>query len=330
MASTKATSRISIDNASDDATIDPTGPQIIDFETLRDAGTSTAITVSQKGGELIGEFDIKAIARARNTDFMVSPYDIYHMEGWSVRDMTDKETMETVIGYAHSIAKNGLQEPLHVWAEEDKLWVSAGTLRLYAVLYANKNLDANIQAIPVTLAESHESNADRIVNQLTLNNTKPLTLLEQAAGIKMLIAQGWELSEICQKVNIPQGRLETLLLLSGADRAIIDMVKAGKVSNAFVLSTLKENRNSPKKALTILTKACAKAARNGAKKATKRTSGGPTSISRKMLRATVVRHSVVHHEADDEFEVTIRCKPEFASRIQAMLISEDENPELPL
>lgn len=300
--------------------------QVIDFSTLRAPTTSTALQLARTANDVVGDVVVSNVGKVSGEVFMVNPYLVHHMEGWSIRDLSDKDTIATIVNYAHDIAANGVHEPLRVWTEEGKLWVSSGVLRLHAVLWANQHLDANIHAIPVRPGGRHENSADRVAQQIILNNNKTLSALELASGIKALINHGWVSDDICIRLNIPAHRLESIILLSAAEPPIIEMVRSGKVSAAFAMATLKEHPGRPKRALGVLNKECAKASRQGVKKVTGRTVSGPTSISRKLFRAAVIRHTVRPAE-NGEVEVSLRCNATEWEKIQLLLAADSEPVE---
>jgi ParB/RepB/Spo0J family partition protein len=172
---------------------------------------------------------LASISQGRSDIHKINPRLICTKVGWNGRDFTDPENIEHVEKLAKSIARVGVKEPLTVYFEHDRAWLSDGECRLRAVLLAISN-GADIKTIPVKADDRYGNDADRLFSQIVRNSGKPFSPMEQANVFRRLLEFGWEEAEIAEKSGISLSRVGQVLALLCLPEPIKKMVAAGKVS----------------------------------------------------------------------------------------------------
>lgn len=211
---------------------------------------------------------IKDIAVGRSDVFRIPVEDILIKEGWNVRDMTLPENIDHVEELAKSIAEVGQKEPIKVYLEGDKVYVSNGHSRRLAVDIARKKYKADIKSMLCMVEAKNENEADRTFTMIVSNQGKPLTPLEMGAVFKRLVEFGWTEKEIASKAGFSGQRVRDLLQLQGASPEIQKMIKTGKVTATLAQQTIRQNKGDDKAAAKQLKEAVTTATAAGKTKAT--------------------------------------------------------------
>lgn len=221
---------------------------------------------------------IKDIAVGRSDVYLIPVEEIFIKEGWNARDMSDQANIDHVEELAKSIAENGQKEPIRVYMEDGKLYVSNGHSRRMAVDIARKKYKADIKAMKVIVEDKNSNEADRTFTMITSNSGKPLSPLEMGAVFKRMIEFGWSEKELISKTGYTGQRVRDLLQLQAASPEIQKMIKAGKVSPTLAQQTIRQNKNDMKIAAGVLKDAVTTATGAGKVKATgKHVAGSKTN-----------------------------------------------------
>jgi ParB family transcriptional regulator, chromosome partitioning protein len=192
--------------------------------------------------------------------------EIVVIPGFNVRDMTSMDYHTGVADLALSIAKIGLQQPIHVTpVEGGKYGIIAGHRRFAAVNAANENLGAGIKRISAIVRRSL-SEADKIVLMVSDIHSAKLSPIEVSEAVKRLVdVCGLTREEIGEKFGISQAHVSNLTLLANAHEDIKEAIKAGEISATEAVSTVREHGED---AAEVVKEAVRKAKANGKTKAT--------------------------------------------------------------
>lgn len=191
---------------------------------------------------------LKSLAQGRSEIFKVDPRLLHIKEGWNTRDMTDPANKDHVTTLAASIAEVGVKEPLTVYWENSKAYVSDGHCRLWAALEAIKN-GAEIKTVPVKTEDRYANEADRIFSQVLRNSGKPFSQLEQAKVFKKLLDLGWQQQDIAKKAGVTASRISQVLDLLTLPEGVKAMVVNGSVSASMAVQTVKSEGTEAEKKL---------------------------------------------------------------------------------
>lgn len=227
---------------------------------------------------------IKQIAVGRSDVFRVAPEDIHIREGWNARDFSDPENAAHVELLAASIAEIGVKNPLRVYAEDGKLYLTDGESRLRAVRLAIER-GAEIVSVPVITEDRYSNDADRLLTQIVGNSGKPFAALEKADVFYRLIGLGWTPADIARKAGVSKQHVTDMLALRSAPSAVTDAVKAGDVSPTLAMQTVKKHGREA--AGDVLASAVKSAKDRGKTRATPRDVGA--TATQETLRAMVAR-----------------------------------------
>ena len=183
---------------------------------------------------------IKDLADGRQDMFTVNPLLINIEPGWNCRDFTSPDNIAHVEALAHSIASDGVKEPMTVIWQDNKLVMRNGESRLRAVFYAINHLGVEIPWVPVRTEDRMASDVDQLVNQRLRNSGKPYMPLEDAALFSRLARLGLSPADIAKRFSLSPVRISQLLdLNAGATKPIREMITAGKISAYFASTTIK-------------------------------------------------------------------------------------------
>jgi len=181
---------------------------------------------------------LKDVAVGVKDLFMMDPRILETKAGWNVREI-DAKYEEGILELMTSIRKEGVKESLTIYEENGHYFISNGHRRHDATMRLIK-LGEDIKSVPCRTEDKYASEGDRIISMLIRNSGVPLTPMEQANVYKRLLAFGWELPEIAEKVGKSQTYVDGLLKLTAAPAEIVAMVKAGEVSASTAVKTIRQ------------------------------------------------------------------------------------------
>lgn len=180
---------------------------------------------------------LASLAQGRSDIFQIDPRQLHIKSDWNSRDMNAVENKEHVEQLTASIVEIGVKEPLTVYWEDGKAWVTNGHCRLLAALAAQK-INPSLKTIPVKSEERYGNEADRIFAQVIRNSGKPFTLLEQAKVFKKLLDLGWSQQDIAKKAGYSAGRVSQILNFNTIPAPVQAWVNEGKVSTSLAMQVV--------------------------------------------------------------------------------------------
>ncbi|MGV1943542.1 ParB/RepB/Spo0J family partition protein [Agrobacterium sp. 22-211-1] len=211
---------------------------------------------------------IKSLAVGRSDIYRMDPRDLHVKVDWNCRTVNFNPEDADDLALAESISQVGVKQPLTVYTEDGKAFISDGHRRHGATVYAIQHLGAEIKSVPVQTEDRYSSEADRVFSQIVRNSGKPLTPIEQARVFKRLIDLGWTEKDIQQKTGLARQWIVELLELQAAPAAVTNLVATGQVAATLAMATLKKHGGDGVKAAGDLTRAVDKAQAEGKKRAT--------------------------------------------------------------
>lgn len=211
---------------------------------------------------------IKDIAVGRSDTYRMKLEDLHIRDGLNSRVVDFNPDDPDDYALALSIAQVGVKQPLTIFYEQSKAFVSDGHRRYGAAKYAVEHLGAEIKSVPAQMEERYASEADRVFSQIVRNSGKPLAPIEQAKVFKRLVDLGWSESDIGTKSGLNVVWVKELLKLHAAPTKLTKFVKEGKVSATLALKALKDSKGDADVAADLLGDAVETAEAQGKKKAT--------------------------------------------------------------
>lgn len=203
---------------------------------------------------------VKSLMLGRSDTFFVSPFHIHVKPGWNTRDFSLPENVEHVLDLAHSIAARGVQQPLTVYWEDGKLWLSDGECRLLGTLHAINVLGKPIMSVPVRTEPQGSNDADRVLSLLVRNSGKPLTPMERAQTVKRLLDLGWMPEIIAQESGVTPVTIRRLMEMLELPEAVRQRVQTGAIAATEAVRIVKKHGEA---APEIVEAAAAAASENG-------------------------------------------------------------------
>lgn len=217
---------------------------------------------------------IKGLAIGRSDIYRMDPRDLNIKDDWNCRVVNFNPEDADDIALAQSISQVGVKQPMTVFSEDGKVFVSDGHRRYFATMHAIEHLNAEIKSVPVQTEDRYSSEADRVFSQIIRNSGKPLAPIEQAKVFKRLIDLGWTEKDLQTKTGLARQWIIDLLELQSAPAAVTDMVTNGQVSATLAMNTMKKHGGDGRKAASELSRAVDKAGSEGKTRATAKHMGG--------------------------------------------------------
>lgn len=214
---------------------------------------------------------IKDLAVGRSDIYRMRLEDLHIKEGLNCRVVNFNPEDAEDLALANSIAQVGVKQPLTIFYEDGKAFVSDGHRRHGAARYAVEHLGAEIKSVPAQMEDRYASEADRVFSQLVRNGVgmgKPVTPIEQAQVFKRLVDLGWSEPEIAAKSGLNVAWVKELLKLHSAPTKLTKFVKEGKVSATLALKALKDSKGDADTAADLLGDAVDAAEAQGKTRAT--------------------------------------------------------------
>lgn len=191
---------------------------------------------------------LASISEGRSDILRIDPRKLNIKPNWNFREIETPDNKEHIEMLTQSIIELGVQEPLTVYWEEGKAWVSDGHCRLLATLEAIKR-GIDVKTVPVKSEIRYSNEADRIFSQVLRNSGKPFTQLEQAKTFKKLLDLGWQQGDIAKKAGLSGARVSQILNLLTLPTGVQTMVNAGTVSPTLAVATVKASGTQAEEAL---------------------------------------------------------------------------------
>lgn len=239
---------------------------------------------------------IKSLAEGRSDIFKVDPRKLHIKSNWNGRDFNDPLNQEHVEMLARSIAEVGVQEPLTVYWEDGKAWLSDGECRLRGALLAIER-GSDLKTIPVKTENRYANEADRLFSQILRNSGKPFSQMEQAKVFKRLLDMGWQQNDIATKAGLSASRISQVLDLLTMPEPIKQMVTNGQVSASMAQKAVAQH--NPAAAVQILQDAVAVAESEGKQRALPKHVEAPVEPARRQRSVTVEQAMKAAFEASE-------------------------------
>ena len=164
-------------------------------------------------------------------------------DGHNVRkDMGDLNEL------ADSIVEHGIIQPINAYikkGEKDIYTLLNGHRRIAAtkIAIADGRLDAETFRIPLVKARAM-SDIDRVLSNITFNDGKPLTIMEQAEAYNRAIKYGATEEEVAKRVGKSITTIKNALQLLTAGVYTRKMMENGSIAATNVITMLKTNEPS--------------------------------------------------------------------------------------
>lgn len=217
------------------------------------------------------KYGIKSVAVGRQDLFRL-PLDALHIKpDWNARDTETESYKAGIAELSRSIAIVGVKQPITVYWEDNKAFVSDGHRRYAAAKLAVAN-GAEVKSVPVQTEDRYSDEADRVFSQIVRNAGTPLTPMEQARVFKHLLDLGWSTDDISSKSGITAARVRQILDLLLMPEPVKEMVRSGDVSASHA-ATIVRQADTPAAAVKTLTDAREVAKAEGKSKVTPKHTG---------------------------------------------------------
>ncbi len=172
--------------------------------------------------------------------FTFDPKKIVIDEGWNERESFDTEED---IELRESIIENGVEVPLTVKKDGDRVVLIDGERRLRAVQLAiNDGID--IQAVPIIVERKGISDIEAKFKSLAQNNGKPYTPIEEAKAFGRLINWGISAGEIAKRIGKSDVFVYKRLKLIDATPEVAKSLAEGAISIQDAVDTVEESDGS--------------------------------------------------------------------------------------
>lgn len=262
---------------------------------------------------------LRQMSDGRGDLFRVNPLLIEVADGFNSRDFDHPDTIAHIEWLAGSIAENGVQQPMTVFIDADRVFLSDGECRLRATKLAIAN-GADIATVPVIVENRYASEADRILSQVNRNGGKPLANFELATVYKKLHAHGWTEAMIATKVGKTIQHVTQYLEMSAMPDTVRAMVNDGRVAFTLAWNVLRDKGGDIDKTEETLAAGIEVAEDSGKKKATrKHISGGGTKKENKLaVGKSILATAVVSKPDRDTHTVTITMDADDYARFKAL------------
>jgi ParB/RepB/Spo0J family partition protein len=242
---------------------------------------------------------IKSLAVGRSDIYRMDPHDLNVKVDWNCRSINFNADDPEDLALAESISQVGIKQPLTVYTEDGKAFISDGHRRHGATMYAIEHLGAETE-------DRYSSEADRVFSQIVRNSGKPLTPIEQARVFKRLIDLGWTEKDIQQKTGLARQWIVELLELQAAPAAVTNLVATGQVAATLAMATLKKHGGDGVKAAGDLTRAVDKAQAEGKKRATaKHLDAGEKPKTLKDRLTTLFEAAEIFHVEEGPYTISL-------------------------
>lgn len=192
---------------------------------------------------------LKSISEGSSDIFKIDPRKLNIKPNWNSRDFADPANIQHINELALSISEVGVKEPLTVYWEDGKAWVSDGECRLRATMQAINVLNTPIKTVPCKAEDRYADEGERQFSQRIRNSGKPFTILEDAKLFKRLLDLGWQQNDIAKKAGISPARVSQILEYNSMPDGIKQNVLAGTVAPTVAMQAVKEHGTQAEKVL---------------------------------------------------------------------------------
>lgn len=292
----------------------------LDFTTAREPKSDAAKAIAAAAQALADapkkQGGIKDMMEGRSDIFRINPYLLNVKDGWNVREMDDPENAQHITELARSIAEVGVRNPLTVYFENGKLYLSDGHCRLMATFMAIEVFGAEVRTVPVKTEDRYSTEADRVFSQIVLNSGKPLTPFERSTNFHRLLGLGWTEDMIAAKSGIGKSRVIQILELKLLPDAVKTLVRQGKIAPTLAAQVWKENGEDADATVSAISEGFAAATSEGRDKVTRRFVKGGKTNKLEEMKAIFEAADIDNSDAD---KTTVTFTAEQFDKVRALL-----------
>ena len=214
--------------------------------------------------------NLKAIAVRRRDTFILDPRVIEDAPGLNERiDYGDLPVLKA------SIEKDGVAEDLLVRVEQGHLRLIKGYRRMRCVrdLIAEKKWKH--EGVPCKSEQPAATDAEqligRLIEQVSHNQGKPYTILEQGRVFRRLLTlDGVTTQLIEKKTGLSRPAVKNALLLAEAEPQVLKEIAGGHISESLVIEFIREADGDPRSVAVMVEGAIATAKSSGKEKASRK------------------------------------------------------------
>lgn len=218
--------------------------------------------------------NLKTIAISRRDTFFLDPRVIQDIEGLNERvDYGELEELKA------SIEQDGVADDLMVRVEDGQVGLIKGYRRMRCVreLIAEKKWKHK-GGVPCKsepkAASEQEQLVGRLIEQVSHNQGKPYTILEQGRVFRRLLTlDGVTTQLIEKKTGLSRPAVKNALLLAEAEPQILKEIAGGHISESLVIEFIREADGDQRSVAVMVEGAISNAAASGKKKASRKHAG---------------------------------------------------------
>ena len=221
---------------------------------------------------------LKDISLSTLDMFRMDPMRIETVEGFNVRGETPALAAH-LLWLKESIRQNGVQTPLTIRLEGEKVLLVDGHTRLRAVkelISEGVEFPTGVPCVPEGRNTTHEA---RTLRLLTANNGLPLSALEKAEVFHRLMTMGLSVAMIATQSGYTTKQVQNLLTLEDAPDEVREAVRDGQVSATEAIKTVR--KHGAEDAPRVLAAGVARAKNEGKSRATAKILGAPRFTRRR-------------------------------------------------
>jgi ParB/RepB/Spo0J family partition protein len=180
-----------------------------------------------------------ALTAKRVDMFKVPSSKLRIKEGFNIRtDMGDIKEL------AESIKVNGVLVPLRGYKSkegDEEVYIITNGHRRYTA--CQLLLQESIEVlVPFVLESKGYTDEQRLIDTFLMNDGKSLTPLEQAEGVRRLLAYGYSEKEIAGKLAKSEGYIRKLNSLNSAPKALKNLIEDGVISATLAIAAIADGK----------------------------------------------------------------------------------------
>lgn len=214
--------------------------------------------------------NLKAIALRRRDTFFIDPRLILDIEGLNERiDYGDLAELKA------SIEQDGVADDLTVRIEDGHIGLIKGYRRMRCVRELIAEKKWKHKGVPCKsepkAASEQEQLIGRLIEQVSHNQGKPYTILEQGRVFRRLLTlEGVTTQLIEKKTGLSRPAVKNALLLAEAEPQILKEIAGGHISESLVIEFIREADGDQRSVAVMVEGAIATAKASGKEKASRK------------------------------------------------------------
>jgi ParB/RepB/Spo0J family partition protein len=211
--------------------------------------------------------NLKEISLSRPETYIVDPRLIEDDPG-----LNERIDFGNLSDLKEQIRVHGVEVELWVRLEKGKLLLTRGYRRMRCVRELIAERRWTHQGVPVKREPVGYKLKDRLIGQITGNEGKEYTILEQGRVFTRLINDDKEpmtRQDIANQTGKSRTHVANAIALAAAPPAVISFVEQKKISESLVIEILRENKGDPEKVVAEVMESFKIARTEGKKRATR-------------------------------------------------------------